>query len=84
MQSVDAMATLIELKAEVENHFGSEMRMSFVGANEAHILAKELGEHIVQQRRFSPSIGNFEGQARVGIILDPPRPYPLTWDSRRT
>ncbi|KAJ7044508.1 carbohydrate esterase family 9 protein [Mycena alexandri] len=40
--SADIMATLLILKAEVENRLGSRMRMVFSGATEAHILAKEI------------------------------------------
>ncbi|KAJ7284154.1 carbohydrate esterase family 9 protein [Mycena rebaudengoi] len=43
VQSADIMATLLILKAEVENQLGSRMRMVFSGAAEAHILAKEIG-----------------------------------------
>jgi hypothetical protein len=38
----DIMATLLILKAEIENQLGSRMRMVFSGAAEAHILAKEI------------------------------------------
>ncbi|KAJ6515699.1 carbohydrate esterase family 9 protein [Mycena sanguinolenta] len=40
--NADIMATLLILKAELENRFGSRMRMVFSGAAEAHILAKEI------------------------------------------
>jgi hypothetical protein len=36
------MATLIILKAEVEEKIGSRMRMVFSGATESHILAREI------------------------------------------
>ncbi|KAJ7490396.1 carbohydrate esterase family 9 protein [Mycena galericulata] len=42
VENVDIMATLLILKAEVENQLGSRMRMVFSGAAEAHILAKEI------------------------------------------
>jgi len=41
--SADIMATLVQLKVEVEKKWGSKMRMSFVGGLEAHLIAKELG-----------------------------------------
>ncbi|KAJ7240322.1 carbohydrate esterase family 9 protein [Mycena haematopus] len=40
--NADIMATLLILKAEIQNRFGSRMRMVFSGAAEAHILAKEI------------------------------------------
>jgi hypothetical protein len=40
--NADIMATLLILKAEIENRFGSRMRMVFSGAAEAHILAQEI------------------------------------------
>ncbi|KAF7352632.1 Carbohydrate esterase family 9 protein [Mycena venus] len=40
--NADIMATLLILKAEIENQLGSRMRMVFSGAAEAHILAKEI------------------------------------------
>ncbi|KAG6832612.1 hypothetical protein H0H92_014448 [Tricholoma furcatifolium] len=59
------MASLIRLKKEVEKHSGNAIKMTFTGANEAHLLAKEIGE------------------AGVGVILTPSRPFPGTWESRR-
>lgn len=45
VQSADTMASLIHLKQEVEkaHGHGAEIRLTFVGANEAHLLAKEIG-----------------------------------------
>ena len=42
--NADVMATLVELKVEVEKKWESKMRMSFVGGLEAHLIAKELGD----------------------------------------
>ncbi|KAJ7684011.1 carbohydrate esterase family 9 protein [Mycena rosella] len=42
--NADIMATLLILKAEVENQLGSRMRMVFSGAAEASMLAKEISE----------------------------------------
>jgi len=42
--SADVIATLILLKKEVEEHFGSTVKLTITGAVEAHILAKELAE----------------------------------------
>ena len=38
------MASLLILKAEVEDKIGSRMRMVFSGAAEAHLLAEEIGK----------------------------------------
>jgi len=40
------MASLLILKADVENKIGSKMRMVFSGAMEAHLLAEEIGKQI--------------------------------------
>ena len=44
VDSADIMATLLVLKAEAEDRWGTTMRMVFSGATEAHILAKEIGK----------------------------------------
>lgn len=42
VRNADIMATLIKLKREVEDHVGHSIKMTFTGAAEAHLLAKEL------------------------------------------
>lgn len=42
--SADVIATLVLLKKEVEEKFGSKVKLTITGALEAHILAKELAE----------------------------------------
>ncbi|ESK94416.1 carbohydrate esterase family 9 protein [Moniliophthora roreri MCA 2997] len=42
VHNVDIMASLLIMKAEVDERIGGEMRMVFVGASEAHLLAKEI------------------------------------------
>lgn len=37
------MASLIQLKQETERIFGKRIRMTFLGAPEAHLLATEIG-----------------------------------------
>jgi hypothetical protein len=59
------MASLISLKREVELKTGTRIQMTFSGANEAHLLAKEIGD------------------AGIGVILQPSRPFPGTWKSKR-
>ena len=63
--SADIIATLIELKREVEHHTKARIKLTIAGGGEAHLLAKELG------------------QAKVGVILNPVRPFPAAWASRR-
>ncbi|KAF8070512.1 carbohydrate esterase family 9 protein [Lyophyllum atratum] len=43
VQSADVMASLIHLKQEVEKQNGNAIRLTFTGASEAHLLAKEIG-----------------------------------------
>ncbi|KAF5390646.1 hypothetical protein D9757_002646 [Collybiopsis confluens] len=44
VHSADIMASLIMLRAEVDAKIGGQMRMVFVGAKEAWLLAKELSD----------------------------------------
>ncbi|KAJ3886963.1 carbohydrate esterase family 9 protein [Lentinula edodes] len=43
VHSADIMASLIQLKSEITKETGSEIQMTFAGASEAHMLAKEIG-----------------------------------------
>ncbi|KAI0029653.1 hypothetical protein K488DRAFT_88507 [Vararia minispora EC-137] len=56
VDSADIIATLIDLKREVEAHTGAEMKLTVLGAAEAHILADELAAAsvgvLVQPRSF--------------------------------
>ncbi|KDQ64250.1 hypothetical protein JAAARDRAFT_64138 [Jaapia argillacea MUCL 33604] len=42
--SADIMATLLKLKEEVEENRGTDMRMVFARASEAHLLAREIAK----------------------------------------
>ncbi|KZT52271.1 carbohydrate esterase family 9 protein [Calocera cornea HHB12733] len=44
VQSADIMSTLILLKKEIEIQFGSTMKLSFAGANEAWMVAKNIAD----------------------------------------
>ncbi|KDR83960.1 hypothetical protein GALMADRAFT_236481 [Galerina marginata CBS 339.88] len=44
VDSLDIMASLLILKADVEDRIGSRMRMVFSGAMESHLLAKEISD----------------------------------------
>ncbi|GJE84554.1 composite domain of metallo-dependent hydrolase [Phanerochaete sordida] len=63
--SADIMATLLQLKAEVEELRGGRIKMVFSGASEAHLIAEDIAK------------------AKVGVILNPVRPFPGTWDNHR-
>ena len=65
VHSADIMASLIDLKEDIEEETGIDLRLVFSGASEAHLLAKEIG------------------RAGVGVILNPSRPFPNKWRSRR-
>ncbi|KAG2142813.1 uncharacterized protein EDB93DRAFT_1338417 [Suillus bovinus] len=71
VESADIMATLLRLKDEYETHSGRELRMTFAGATEAHLLASEIKRAgvsvIVTQSKPFPS--NWE-QRR--ILAGPP------------
>lgn len=51
--SADIMATLLQLKADVEDKKGTRMRMVFSGAAEAHLLAEEIGKFFVSYELIS-------------------------------
>jgi len=46
VDSLDIMASLLILKADVEDKIGSRMKMVFTGAAESHLLAKEISKHL--------------------------------------
>ena len=76
------MSTLLILKREVEEMKGSTMRMIFTGAAEAHLIAEQIGERCVVVRQ-AVLLTVHEGKAGVGVILNPARPFPTTWEDRR-
>ena len=68
--SADIIATIIELKQEVEETLKvadgrKKLKVTIVGGREAHLLARELGE------------------AGVGVLLTQPRPFPKEWEAHR-
>ncbi|KAJ3568395.1 hypothetical protein NP233_g5740 [Leucocoprinus birnbaumii] len=65
VDSADIMATLIKLKQDIERDTKTHLQFTFVGASEAHILAREIGN------------------AGIGVILSPVRPFPSTWKAKR-
>ncbi|KAJ6598878.1 carbohydrate esterase family 9 protein [Mycena vulgaris] len=68
--NADIMATLLILKAEIENQLGTRMRMVFSGAAEAHIIAKEIGEASVGViLDAKPTVGVWEDRR---ILPGPP------------
>ncbi|KAH7911300.1 composite domain of metallo-dependent hydrolase [Hygrophoropsis aurantiaca] len=79
VQNADIIASLISLKKEFEQHTGGTLTLTLVGAAEAHLLAKEIGEAgigvILTPARAFP--GDWESKR----ILPGP---PLTKDSAIT
>ncbi|KAL0956531.1 hypothetical protein HGRIS_002672 [Hohenbuehelia grisea] len=65
VQNADAMASIINLKKEVEEATNKRLRITFAGGLEAHLIATEIG------------------QAGIGVILAPSRPFPGAWEERR-
>lgn len=54
VDSADIMANLILLKIDVQDKLGSQMRMVFSGAAEAHLLAEEISEKAVSFSAVGP------------------------------
>ena len=50
VHNADMMATLINLKNDVEEWRGSRMRLVFSGATEAYLLAKQIGKFVMCSR----------------------------------
>jgi len=46
------MATLLKLKAQVEEAKGTRMKVVFSGASEAHLLAEEIGKFLYYNLNF--------------------------------
>ncbi|KAI0666496.1 carbohydrate esterase family 9 protein [Trametes maxima] len=65
IHSADAIASVIILKSEAEAILGNKIKVTLMGATEAHLLAKEIGE------------------ADVGVVVSPTRPFPHLWEERR-
>ncbi|KAJ3511745.1 hypothetical protein NLJ89_g3919 [Agrocybe chaxingu] len=76
VQSADIIATLIKLKQEVETFHGTTIQLTLAGANEAHLLAKEIGQAGIGVI-LAPS-RSFPGTWRSRRILAGP---PLTEDN---
>ncbi|TFY65180.1 hypothetical protein EVJ58_g2133 [Rhodofomes roseus] len=82
VESADIMASLIELKKDIEEREGSTIKMTFAGASEAHLLAKEIGEADIgvlltrprpfpgtwEQRRIMPGLPLSETSAITALI----------------
>lgn len=44
VENADIMSTLVTLKREFEKHSSNALRLTFSGATEAHLLAKQIAE----------------------------------------
>ncbi|KAK1229532.1 hypothetical protein PQX77_007420 [Marasmius sp. AFHP31] len=64
VDSADIMASLVSMKAEVDDRIGGQMRMVFSGASEAYLLAKELYQARVGVilTRLRPSYTQWDGR----------------------
>ncbi|KAF9268136.1 carbohydrate esterase family 9 protein [Marasmius fiardii PR-910] len=71
VHNADVMASLVAMKADVDDRVGGQMRMVFSGASEAHLLAKELHQARVGVilTRMRPSYTEWEGRR---ILPGPP------------
>jgi hypothetical protein len=47
VESADIMSSLILLKQEVQAQTGHALKLTFTGASEAHILAKEISQNAI-------------------------------------
>lgn len=76
--SADVIATLISLKKEVEGKTGSTIKMTIVGATEAHLLVKEIAEAnigiIFKPSRPFPTVWE---QRRMCVPRSVPRSFTL-------
>ncbi|KAF4615672.1 hypothetical protein D9613_012510 [Agrocybe pediades] len=79
VESADIMSTLIHLKKEVEDETGDELKMTFSGATEAHLLANQIANAGVSVILTSPR--PFPGTWDQRRILAGP---PLTKDTSIT
>lgn len=78
VDSADIMASLLIMKADVEDRIGSRMRMVFTGAAEAHLLAREISKWLhlesglwLTASRHIASRSNIESSKTVSISLGP-------------
>ena len=79
------MATLLQLKADIEELKGTRMKVVFSGASEAHLLAADIGESAPTSSRYRLTHQSIAlaARAKVGVILNPVRPFPGAWDNHR-
>ncbi|KZT72054.1 composite domain of metallo-dependent hydrolase [Daedalea quercina L-15889] len=82
VESADIMASLIELKKDIEDREGNTIKMTFAGASEAHLLAKEISEGGIgvlltrprpfpmtwEQRRIMPGLPLSETSAITALM----------------
>lgn len=77
------MASLLQLKADIEDQRGGQMRMVFSGATEAHLLASDIGQCQDVSASHHVELIVPPAKAKVGVVLTPVRPFPGNWDHRR-
>lgn len=79
------MATLLQLKAEVEELRGTRIKLVFSGASEAYLLAADIGRSTPASSQYGLTHRSIAlvARAKVGVILNPVRPFPGAWDNHR-
>lgn len=81
--NADIIATLLELKSEVEEKSGTKLKLVLSRATEAHLLAPALYVPQFRMILFASLTTGSSARADVGVILVPSRPYPAVWDMAR-
>lgn len=78
VESADIMATLLRLKSEIEAGKGKGLQMTFVGATESHILAKEIAAANVGVLITPPRSYPYDWERRRMCAFSHFLPYYLT------
>ena len=81
--SADIMAALLTLKEDIARAHGPRLRLVFFRATEAHLIAEHIGMHTTAAAQLTMLTTPPSARANVGVILEPARPFPQTWDDRR-
>ncbi|ELU40945.1 amidohydrolase [Rhizoctonia solani AG-1 IA] len=85
LHKADDMATLLELKSEIEDLTSVPLRLTFAGATEAHLIAKEIAEAgvgviVIPSRSFPNSLITKLLKANVTVGLG----VVEAWEARNT
>lgn len=85
----DHIAALIEMKRAVDKATGSKIRLVLEGAHEAHLVRFTFlcPPSLISQtltRNPTSQLADELAQEEVGVVINPPRSYPGSWDGQRT